>query len=144
MRRLILVATAAAITLAAAPESFAQSRQAPDPECRTGQHGQQSDCTPDPRDNRKAQPRAEAPRGNQQARNEPQARPAEPAPSRPNTPRVGEPARNGQPFMRAGNSRFKAPPRGQEYRVVNEHLVLVDSQTLRIVTVLGLLRNLTN
>ncbi len=57
-------------------------------------------------------------------------------------PRAGEIARNGQRFERAASSRFKSPGRGQEYRVVDEHLVLVDSNTLRIVSVLGLLNTL--
>ncbi|MFN3525211.1 MAG: hypothetical protein ACK4YU_03905, partial [Paracoccus sp. (in: a-proteobacteria)] len=67
------------------------------------------------------------------------------APRRDNrpTPKAGASARGGQPFQRAAGSRFSAPPRGQEYRVVNEHLVLVDSRSQNIVTVLGLLSNLT-
>lgn len=57
-------------------------------------------------------------------------------------PRKGVSARHAGRFDRAQNSRFKAPPRGQEYRVMNDHLVLVDSRTLQVVTVLGLLNTL--
>lgn len=47
--------------------------------------------------------------------------------------------------MRAANSRFPPPPPGQEYRVMpNGWLVLVDSNTLAIVSILGLLSVLLN
>ncbi len=59
-------------------------------------------------------------------------------------PKIGDSGHKGQPSRQAGNSRFKAPPRGQEYRVVNDRLVLVDKDTLKIVAVLGLLSALTN
>ena len=65
-----------------------------------------------------------------------------PAPAK--GPKIGDSGRKGQPFRQAGNSRFKAPPHGQEYRVVNDRLVLVDKDTLKIVAVLGLLSALTN
>lgn len=58
-------------------------------------------------------------------------------------PRVGQSGRNGRAFQQAQNSRFSPPPRGQEYRVVNDHLVLVDRDTLKIAAVLGLLAVLT-
>lgn len=56
--------------------------------------------------------------------------------------RPGHSAARGRPFHRGKNSRFHAPPRGQEYRVVNDHLVLADSRTLQIVAVLGLMNTL--
>lgn len=128
MRRFLIIASAAAITLASVPMADAQSRNA-----------------------------AQCPRGQERCTVEGQGRPNAPAPGQSNAgrkddraqenrraPRAGEHARSGQPFHRAANSRFRAPPRGQEYRVVNEHLVLVDSSTLKIVSVLGLLSNLLN
>lgn len=59
-------------------------------------------------------------------------------------PKIGASGRQGQPFQRQADSRFAAPPRGQDYRVVNDHLVLVDKNTLKIVTVIGLLSTLMN
>lgn len=59
-------------------------------------------------------------------------------------PRIGDSGRHGQRFERHANSRFAAPPRGQEYRVVDGNLVRVDSKTLRIVAVVGLLSALLN
>lgn len=65
----------------------------------------------------------------------------------PNPPpglRVGGSGYRGAPFQRAGNSRFPPPPPGQEYRVMpNGWLVLVDSDTLGIVSIIGLLSALT-
>ncbi|WP_152559402.1 hypothetical protein [Paenirhodobacter enshiensis] len=59
--------------------------------------------------------------------------------------RIGASAYSGQLFMRAANSRFPPPPPGQEYRVMpNGWLVLVDSNTLAIVSILGLLSVLLN
>lgn len=126
MRRLIMIASAAAITLATVPASHAQTRNAT--QCPRGQQScalaDESRAGPGQRETvpqRKVEDRADA--------------------NRP-SPRPGENARSGRPFQRADNSRFNAPPRGQEYRVVNEHLVLVDSDTLKVVTVLGLLNTL--
>ncbi|WP_112313161.1 hypothetical protein [Pseudogemmobacter bohemicus] len=60
------------------------------------------------------------------------------------SPKKGDSAREGSPFQRAPNSRFGVPPRGQEYRVVGDHLVLADSQSMRVVAVIGLLSSLLN
>ena len=54
-------------------------------------------------------------------------------------PAVGARVPHGKPFQQAKGSRFKAPPRGQEYRVVDDHLVRIDSKTLKVVAVVGLL-----
>jgi len=59
------------------------------------------------------------------------------------TPHPGESARTGRPFQQAAKSRFPTPPAGQQYRVVQDNLVLVDSKTMTIVKVLGLLDTLT-
>ncbi|MFE3837250.1 hypothetical protein [Pseudogemmobacter sonorensis] len=126
MRRLLMIASAAAITLASVPAGYAQSQSGfrDRDQC---QRGQQS-CV--------LSPEGRGDRGGQGAgQGESRATPH-------SNPRAGDNGRNGQPFQRATNSRFKAPPRGQEYRVVNEHLVLIDSDTLKIVTVLGLLNTL--
>ncbi len=57
-------------------------------------------------------------------------------------PRVGQSARSGRSFHQAANSRFPRAPRGQEYRAVNGHLVLVDSNSLQILAIMGLLEAL--
>ena len=75
-------------------------------------------------------PRPPAPRAHVQA-------PRHPAP-----PRIGQRAHNAREFTRQQRSRFKAPPRGQEYRVMNDHLVLVDQRSLQVMSVVGLLSTL--
>ena len=57
-------------------------------------------------------------------------------------PAIGDRIRGGQPFQRANNSRFPPPPHGQEYRVVRGNLVLIDTDTLAVVAVLGVLSQL--
>lgn len=124
MRRLILTTAAVAVTLAMTPAAFAQS------------HDRQN-CPP----NQRTCVQQEAGRpGN--APHSDAGKPGKALETRNKAPRIGDSGRGGQGFQRASNSRFKAPPRGQEYRVVNEHLVLVDSRTLKIVTVVGLLSTL--
>lgn len=80
---------------------------------------------------------------------QPQRHPAPPAahnvPGRPHpqfSVHPGHSAAKGRPFQRGKHSRFNAPPRGQEYRVINDHLVLADSRTLKVVAVLGLMNEL--
>lgn len=120
MNRIVKLGGLAALALAvAAPVAVAQARS--DSTCR----GNERHCT--------------------QQITGPNARPATRDPqaqAQRATPRAGAIARNGQRFERAANSRFKAPGRGQEYRIVDQHLVLVDSNTLKIVSVLGLLNTL--
>lgn len=58
-------------------------------------------------------------------------------------PKPGASGRDGRPFQQASNSRFPTPPKGQQYRVVQDNLVLVDSKTMTIIKVLGLLDTLT-
>lgn len=53
------------------------------------------------------------------------------------TPHIGDSGRGGQAVHRAPDSRFRPAPQGQEYRVVKDYLVLIDSRTQKIVTVLG-------
>lgn len=72
----------------------------------------------------------------------PKATPAQVVPPK-HAPKPGASGRDGHPFQRAANSRFPAPPKGQQYRVVQDNLVLVDSKTMTIVKVLGLLDTLT-
>lgn len=127
MHRMILAAAAATLTLTAASAGLAQARVTVD--CAPGQR---SCVQQEPQ-----QQRANAPRQDAQGAT-PSTRRDTPA------PRIGESGRSGQHFQRAQNSRFNTAPRGQEYRVVNDHLVLVHSRTLAIVSVVGLLSTLLN
>ncbi|UFM67444.1 DUF1236 domain-containing protein (plasmid) [Paracoccus sp. MA] len=104
----------------------------PPPECR--QNDRKCPAPPSKDAPRKAKrsehkPRpAEAPPRNAKGKHAPEGRKAL---------RVGDSIRDGRPFQRAANSRFAAPPRGQEYRVVHDQVVLVDQKTKRIVQILG-------
>lgn len=130
MRHLIIATAAVAVTLVMVPASFAQSRDKPN--CPPNQQTCVQDDIGRPGSQPQPQPQHDARKHGKVAE------------TRHKVPRIGDNGRGGQNFHRAQNSRFKAPPRGQEYRVVNEHLVLVDSKTLRIVTVVGLLSALLN
>ncbi len=61
-----------------------------------------------------------------------------------NAPKVGASAGKATSFRQGKSSRFPNPSQGQEYRVMNDHLVLVDKQSSKIVKVLGLLSTLVN
>lgn len=52
--------------------------------------------------------------------------------------------RGGEPFRQPGPATFSRRPRGQEYRVVADRLVMADIQTLRAFAVIGLLSSLLN
>lgn len=59
-------------------------------------------------------------------------------------PRVGDSGRYGRPYHPAPHGRLRPPPRGYEYRVLDNRIVLVDSTTLRIVAIAGLLSMILN
>ncbi|MBK1637088.1 hypothetical protein CKO19_15270 [Rhodovulum adriaticum] len=59
--------------------------------------------------------------------------------AQPDSPRVGDSAKHAKHFQRAERSRLPEPPQGREYRVVNDNLVLVDKETMRIVAIVGVL-----
>jgi hypothetical protein len=113
--RLLTLTTAIALALASAP---AMGKTGHPPKCPPGQ----SQCQP-----QKAKPG----KGHKAAQDHP-------------APRLGQTARNARPFQEARKSRLKTLPRGQEYRVVNDHIVRVDSKTLQILAVVGLLSALSN
>ena len=80
-------------------------------------------------------------------------KPAKPQPPRPKPhphlaaadhlpPRPGQVLRNTRGFEQAQRSRFAKPPQGQEYRVYNDHLVLLDQRTKAVTAVLGLVPEL--
>ena len=157
MRRPILLAAIAAMAIAAAPASHARSQhgQAPVRECANAPGSQQPRCPQPPagkwgqpghpgQHGQHGQPGRMPPSATHAPRGQHQAHRHAPPPGQQHAghrkpPRIGTSAQGAQPFMPAPDSRFGPLPRGQEYRVADEHLVLVDSQTLRIVSVVGLL-----
>ncbi len=138
MKRTVILATAVATMFGSVSVAQAQSRD--NGACRPGESRCEQQQGKKPVQQQGQRPQAErtperAPeRPAAQKRLEPQQRIA--------SPRAGDNGKNGRPYQRAKNSRFKEPPRGQEYRVVNDHLVLVDSRTSKVVSVLGLLDTL--
>lgn len=58
-------------------------------------------------------------------------------------PQTGQIARDSMPYEPPRGSTLAEPPRGQEYRLMGDRLVLVDSATLAVVSVLGLVSALT-
>ena len=143
MKPLIALMAAVAISLASFPAAFAETRVRND--CPPGQQS----CSDTSARGPVTKPgKAGHEKGGQekvgQDRNKPGKAAQKSGKSAHAGPKKGESGRGGQPFQRASNSRFQPPPHGQEYRVVNEHLVLVDSQSLKIVAVLGVLSSLLN
>lgn len=61
-----------------------------------------------------------------------------------NGPKVGDNGQRGRPYHPNDHKRFPEPPHGKEYRIIDDNVVLVDKDTLKIVAVLGLLAALTN
>ncbi|AMY67367.1 hypothetical protein [Frigidibacter mobilis] len=132
MKRLAIFATAAATMLGSATAIHAQPHS--NDACRPGE----SRCLP--QQGQKSQPGKGSPELGSDRSAAP--RPGETPATRVAAPQAGDSGKGGRPYQRARDSRFREPPRGQEYRVVNDHLVLVDSRTSKVVTVLGLLDTL--
>lgn len=131
MRRLTMLATAAAVIFATMPEAYAQSGTPQKTEVSVCERGK-PDCIRQDGKSGAPKPAAAA----NEAQN-PDAPTNKPEGKIARAPKAGDSGRDGKPFLRGSDSRFKAPPHGQEYRVVDDRLVLVDSKTLKIVTVLG-------
>lgn len=127
MRRLTLLATAIAISFTAVPASFAAGPKTDDcgrdKHCTTQQHDNNSDKKqPD-----KTQTRA-APAQQSHTQQQPATQSAHKNPAR------GDSGRDATRVTRNDKSKFGPAP----YHNVDDHLVLVDSSTLRIMSVLGL------
>lgn len=125
MKNAILIAATTAFTLGlAAPAVMAQ------------QPGAQQ---PGPQQNRPAAA------GCQQGQKQPCAKQvaAKPAPKvAQKAPRVGDTARKAPPLQQAKNSRLPAPPKNQHYRVVDDRVVRVDDRTMKIVAVIGIVKDI--
>jgi len=146
MKRFVILATAAATMFGSVSVSQAQSRN--NDACRPGetrceqQQGQKPGQNQGQNQGQQQGQRTQAERTPERAPERPAAQKRPEPQQRIASPRAGDNGKNGRPYQRAKNSRFKEPPRGQEYRVVNDHLVLVDSRTSKVVSVLGLLDTL--
>lgn len=129
MRRYaIFTALAAALTLGA-PLAHAGDRDLRAAECRKDARN----CQPTAQNGDTRHLAPERSRHDQQSRKEVrQSRGDERR-----APRIGDDAREGQAYLRGKDSRLAAPPRGQEYRVLRDQIVLVDQKTKRIVNVVG-------
>lgn len=144
MRKMIAAVVIAASAMALAPMAQAQQQfkcppgnaqcteQNRQPKGHSQQGQQQQGHKPD--QHRQQQAQNQKPKAQQQQH---AGRPGQ-------KPRVGDSARHGSPFHQAQNSRFPKPGPGREYRVIDGNLVLVDSQTLAVVAVVGLLAGLLN
>lgn len=134
MNRFLMIAAVAATALGGGQMALADSRPTP-PECR-----QNDRKCPEPRPaetKRKDGDRREQPRDAHRNGNHRPDQPRDARRAEHRAPRPGDNGRDARPFVRAENSRFAPAPRGQEYRVIRDQLVLVDQKTKRIVSVLG-------
>ncbi|MFC3060303.1 hypothetical protein [Paenirhodobacter populi] len=68
---------------------------------------------------------------------------AKPAPQTAQTaPRIGDSARKAPPLQQARNSRLPAPPKNQHYRVLDDRVVRVDDKTMKVVAVIGMVKDI--
>ncbi|WGR61931.1 hypothetical protein E3U26_14285 (plasmid) [Paracoccus ferrooxidans] len=152
MRRFLMMTAIAVTAIGSSQMAMAETRpDGPPPECRQDDRKCPAPPAKDarkkgegPRGERREPPPQEARRDGHKPPQAPDHRPGKardakgkpPVDSR-NALRVGDSGRDGRAFQRAGNSRYAPAPRGQEYRVVRDQLVLVDQKTKRIVSILG-------
>ncbi|MDS9469377.1 hypothetical protein RGQ15_17580 [Paracoccus sp. MBLB3053] len=143
MRRFLMMTAIAATTLGSAQLAQAEARpDGPPPVCRQDQ----KDC-PKPqkaeqkkhRDDRAGRP------GDDRRGPPPEMRAGRQEPRRDDQPgmaprhlRVGDNGAAGTPFKPGKDMRLKEAPRGKEYRVIDDRLVLVNKKDHKIVEVLGL------
>jgi hypothetical protein len=164
MRRLLMMSAAAALSLAA-PVAMADSRlEGQPPECRQqdrncppqprqgkvgdrderrGSDGQRDDARrgpppaghagPPPEGHRKDQRR---PDDSRQVRRDGKPLPHAGEHGKPGL-RIGDDGRSGRRWTPPRDSRFGPAPRGLEYRVIHNHLVLVDKKSRRIVNIIA-------
>ncbi|WP_172327255.1 hypothetical protein [Mangrovicoccus sp. HB161399] len=130
-----LAAAAAVLTLALSPAAFAQSQGGQQPACKPGEQH----CV---------QPQGQA-AGNaaKQQGHKDQAKPqakGQKQGSAHAAPHVGDSAKAGRQVQPPAHGQLKAPPKGQEYRVIDDQVVRVDSSTLKILAVVGLASALLN
>lgn len=138
MRRFLMMTAIAATTLGAAQVAQADARpDGPPPVCRPDQkkcpeapHGvkPRKDA---PREDRRGPPPPAETRGNDQAHRGP--RPGD----GPEHIRRAEAGDHGRVFKPGRDSRLEKAPRGKEYRVIDDKLVLVNKKDKKIVRVIG-------
>lgn len=127
MHRLLMMLAAASLTLAGQSALAEQRPDGPPPECRQ----QDRKCPPLARHGKRDDRPASPARHKADDRRHEDRRDARPR------PHVGENARAGRPWTPPRDSRMARAPRGQEYRVIGDHLVLVDQKSHRILSVLA-------
>lgn len=152
MRRFLMMTAIAVTAIGGSQMTRAETRpDGPPPECRRDDRKCPAPPAKDagkkderPKGERRAPPAQEARRDGHKPPQAPDHRPGEAREAKGKPPtegrkalRLGDSARDGRAFQRAGNSRYAPAPRGQEYRVVRDQLVLVDQKTKRIVSILG-------
>lgn len=164
MQKMLILPALAAITLGLSQGALAQNqdgaRRDRPPECRqdkgrcvapNGQPphpGRHPDAAGSGDDQHRAPPQArgDAPRGERMqkhgqsrdiARNGAEEGRDHDTQTRRHTPRPGDDARGSQPFRRTESSGIAAPGKGQELRVIDDAVVLIDSRTQRVQNVLG-------
>ncbi|WP_171060923.1 hypothetical protein [Poseidonocella sp. HB161398] len=138
----LLAAASTALLLALAPVANAQQQKQT---CTQGQQG----CV-QTQGGQKAQPQAKPAQA--QAQSPSQGKSQQHAQAQPQAgksaakagPKVGDSARNGKAVPQAGHPKLKSPPKGQEYRELDGRVVLVDSKTLNVLTIVGLASALLN
>ncbi|RWR34061.1 hypothetical protein D2T29_03955 [Sinirhodobacter populi] len=70
------------------------------------------------------------------------AKPVTTKPAPQTAPRVGDSARKAPPLQQAKNSRLPAPPKNQHYRVLDDRVVRVDDKTMKVVAVIGMVKDI--
>ena len=138
----LLMATAMALggTIAATAPASAQPAPPPAVDCPKNAKSCREAPQP-PRDQKARDQKSQPPRG-QEERN---AKPRRPEPERAHSARNERRApdlREARGLRASEKRQLPAPPRGREYRVVDDRVVLIDPVTMRIVQEVGGLRSL--
>ena len=136
MRRILMLSALVVAGLGASQPALAQPQpDRPSPECRQDPRK----CPAPLEKHRKIPPEARRDDGPRHAAPAERRGKARPDKHRHNL-RVGDSGREGRSFQPGRDSNLRPAPRGQEYRVIHDQLVLVDKKHHRIVSVIGPLR----
>lgn len=144
MKRIIPLACSLAVAMALTPMAMAQTRT----QCQPGQKACEQQLDQRSQGNKaqqgKGQQHAQNNAGQKNAGQNNSGRSQQAHASQHRKPGVGDSARSAQKFQQAQRSRLSTPPRGQEYRVKDNYVVRVDSSTLKVLAVVGLLETVLN
>lgn len=143
MRRILILSALVIAGLGTSQPSFAQSKpERPAAEC----HDRGAKKCPPAREGKnhrekqdhhtgKRQPNDDRRDDRHQARRDPHHKDDRPAP-----PRIGDNVGQGERFRPSRKMHLPDAPRGQQYRVIGDHIVLVDKHNHRITQVVGRLQ----